>query len=461
VTDFIVKNGYLITMDKERRIFTDGAVAVSGNRITAVGRTADVVAAHPSADMIDAAGKVIIPGLIDGHNHIVSYFCGGYGDESDIFSRLYDTFYPYETLLTPEDAYYSALGNFIEMIKNGTTCFNDPGGYFVDSLAQAAVDIGIRGIMNRSTRDVAPPGKPLPPALFEDTETNLREAEKVVKTWNGAADGRLRAWFSLRYIFNISDQLAIGVRDLARRYGVGIHAHVAAVRRENEAIEQIYGKRSLRRYYDLGLFGPNLYCVHMGFPSEDEVELLVQNDVKVTHCPSAAMLGGWGVIVNKMIPYMIDKGITMSIGTDTNGAAGSLDMFRVMYVFAGIHRDPYDDPTLIGAYRALEHATIVGARACLWDDEIGSIERGKKADIVLVDRSAPEWQHPGRDPVRSLVYSANGSHVDTVIIDGKVVMRNRALTLIDEDRARAKVREHGLAVQQKGQFPVRSAWPIL
>lgn len=219
MTDLIVKNGYLITMDKERRIFADGAIAIAGNRIAAVGRTADILARHKSAHVIDAGGQVIMPGLIDGHNHVMSYFCAGYGDEADIMSRLYDTLYPYETLLTPEDGYYSALGAFIEMIKNGTTCFNDPGGYHVDALGRAAADIGIRGILNRSTRDLAPPGKPLPPALFEDVETNLREGEKAVQAWNGAAEGRLRCWFSLRYIFNISDALATGIRDLAKQYG--------------------------------------------------------------------------------------------------------------------------------------------------------------------------------------------------------------------------------------------------
>lgn len=460
VTDLIVTNGYVLTMDAARRMFADGAVAISGNKIEAVGRSDEILARYKASHVIDAKGSVVMPGLIDGHNHIMSYFCCGYGDEADIMSRLYDTLYPYETLLTPEEAYFSALGNYIEMIKNGTTCFNDPGGYLVDSLAQAAVDIGIRGIVNRSTRDIAPKGKPLPPQLFEDIETNLREAEKTVHAWNGAAGGRIRAWYSLRYIFNISDRLATGIRDLARRDGVGVHAHVAAVRGENEAVQQIFGKRSLERYYDLGLFRPNLYCVHMGFPNEREVDLLVRHGVKVTHCPSAAMVGAWGVIGNKMIPYMIEKGVPVSIGTDTAGAAGSLDMFRVMYVFATVHRDPHNDPTLIGAYKALEHATIVGAKACLWDDEIGSLEPGKKADLLLVDRSAPEWQHPGRDVVRSLVYSANGSHVDTVIIDGKIVMRHRALTMIDEGWATGKIRASAAAVRERGGFPVRTAWPV-
>ena len=129
------------------------------------------------------------------------------------------------------------------MIKNGTTCFNDPDGYHVDALAQAAVDSGIRGIINRSTRDIAPQGKPVPAELFDSLDVNLSEGEKVVKTWHGAANDRIRAWFSLRYVFNISDELASGIGDLARQHGVGVHAHAAAVKGENELVQEIFGKR--------------------------------------------------------------------------------------------------------------------------------------------------------------------------------------------------------------------------
>ena len=460
MADLIIRNGYVVTMNPGRQIYADGAVAVEGSRIVEVGPTADVLARHAGGDVIDAAGMMVIPGLIDGHNHPFAYLIGGLADEVDIFTTLYEHFYPYEVHVTEEEAYTCAAANYLEMIRNGTTCFNDPGGYHVDALGEAAVDIGIRGILNRSTRDIAPSGKPVPKELFDDLETNLVEGEKVVRRWHGAADDRIRAWFSLRYVFNISDELVVGIRDLAARYGVGVHAHVAAVKGENEAVVEIFGKRSLERYHDLGLFGPNLYCVHMGYPSEHEVALLKQHDVKVAHCPSAAMRGAWGIIVNRMIPYMMEQGITVSIGTDTNGAAGSLDMFKVMYVGATVHRDMFDDPALIGAYKVFEMATIDGARACLWEDDIGSLEPGKKADIVLVDRSSIEWTHPGRDPVRSLVYSASGSSVDTVIIDGRTVMRGREVLTVDEEKIARDVVAAGRAWMERAGVRPHCPWPI-
>ncbi len=461
MADLIIKNGYVVTMDPKRRILSNGAIAIEGNRIAAVGRTDDILAEHGAETVIDATDKIVMPGIVDGHNHPFSYLFGGAGDDMSIFDVLYDRFYPYEVHISEEEAYWGCLANFSTMIKNGTTCFNDPGGYHVDALAQAAIDSGIRGIVNRSTRDIAPAGKPVPAELFDSLDVNLREGEKVVKKWHGAADDRIRAWFSLRYVFNISDELASGIGDLARQYGVGVHAHVAAVKGENELIQEIFGKRSLERYYDLGLFGPNLYCVHMGYPNQAEVALLKEHDVKVAHCPTAAMTGGWGVIPNKMIPYMIDKGIAVSIGTDTNGAAGMIDMFRVIYTFAGIHRDMYDDPTLIGSHKALEHATIIGARACLWDDQIGSLEAGKKADITVVDWSELEWLCPARDPIRTLVYGTNGNYVDTVVIDGRVVMRNREMTLVDEDEIKRNVLPVGRDWPRRAGFAVAPDWPVV
>lgn len=461
MADILIKNGYLVTMDAERRIFSDGAIAIEGSRIVDIGRSKDVAARNTATQVIDAQGRMILPGLIDGHNHPFAYLVGGFADEVDIFTTLYKYFYPYEVHVTEEEARICALGNYVEMIRSGTTCFVDPGGYQVDAVAQAAVDIGIRGVIARSTRDTAPPGWDLPSELHEDLDTNLREGERIVKTWHGAADDRIRAWFGLRYVFNISDELATGIRDLARQYDVGIHCHVAAVKGENEKIQEIYGKRSLERYYDLGLFAPNLYCVHMGYPNEREIGWLKEHDVKVAHCPSAAMMGAWGIIINKMIPTMMERGITVSLGSDTNGAAGSLDMIRVMYVAASIHRDMFDDPTLIGAYKALEMATVDGARACLWDDAIGSLEVGKKADVILVDRSAIEWTHPGRDPVRSLVFSANGSSVDTVIIDGRMIMRNRTLLTVDEELVVRQVREAGRSWMARAGVSHQPKWPVI
>lgn len=459
MADFIIANGYVVTMDPRRQIYADGAVAVEGRNVVAVGRTKDVLARHRAALVIDASGKLVLPGLIDGHNHAFQYLSKGIGDDVDIMTWLYKRVYPYETHVNAEEAYIGALGNYVQMIKSGTTCFNEPGGYHTDSLAQAAADVGIRGILNRSTRDIADQGAPLPEKLFESLETNLRQGEAAVAKWNNAAEGRLRCWFGLRYVFNVSDDLCKAIKALADRYKVGIHAHAAAVEGENEAIQERFGKRSLERFYDLGLFGPNLYLVHMGYPNEREIGWLREHDVKVAHCPSASMHGAYGVVGNRMMKRMIELGMTVSLGTDSATAGRFLDMVRVMYLAACAHRDQFADATIMGAYKALEMATIDGARACLWDDAIGSLEAGKRADIVVVGMDELRW-HPNLDPVRSLVYAADGDDVETVIIDGRIVMRDRVILTVDEERLKRDVIRAGKAWIERAGMRLEMPWPV-
>lgn len=459
MADIIIANGYVVTMDGRRQIYSDGAVAIAGRDIVAVGRAKDVLARHRAPHVIDASGKLVLPGLIDGHNHAFQYLSKGIGDDVDIMTWLYKRVYPYETHVTAEEAYVGAIGNYVQMIKSGTTCFNEPGGYHTDSLAQAAVDVGMRGILNRSTRDVADQGAPLPEKLFETLDVNLRKGEAAVAKWNNAAEGRLKCWFSLRYVFNVSDDLCRGIKALAEQYGVGIHAHAAAVEGENEAIQERFGKRSLERFYDVGLFGPNLYLVHMGYPNEREIGWLKQHDVKIAHCPSASMHGAYGVIGQRMMKRMIEMGLTISLGTDSATAGRYLDMVRVMYLAACAHRDQFADATIMGAYKALEMATIQGAKALLWDKEIGSLEAGKRADVIVVDMSGLRW-HPNLDPVRSLIYAADGDDVQTVVIDGRVVMKDRVVLTVDEEKVTRDVIAAGKAWIGRAGMSLDIPWPV-
>jgi cytosine/adenosine deaminase-related metal-dependent hydrolase len=460
VADLTIIHAYVVTMDAQRRIIDDGAIAISGNRIVAVDKTARLLEQPAGAHVIDAGGMMALPGLIDAHMHPNEYLANGIADDVDITSGLYDYIYPYEAALTPEEAYVSGLGAYVEAIKSGTTCFSDPGGTHVDALAQAAVDVGIRGIINRSTRDLDDPTRPIPATLTEATEICLREGEAVVKRWNGAAGGRLKAWFSLRYVFNISEELARGIKTLADRHQVGIHVHAACIHGENEAMRERFGKTALERFYDLGLFGPNLHLVHMGYPEAADVTRLKRHDVKTCHCPTASMLGGYGVIQHKMIPRLLDAGITVSLGTDSATAGGHLDMIRVMNAAACAHKDAFADATVMGAHKALEMATLHGARACLWEDALGSLEPNKFADVVLVRMDGLDW-HPARDPVRSLVYTATGQNVDTVIIDGRVVMRRRVVLTVDEEHLKHRVQQASRAWRERASFARRSPWPVV
>lgn len=459
--DIILSGGTVITMDRRRRILMDGAVAVGGARILEVGKDADVRRRFEGARIIDARGRLILPGLIDGHNHPVHFLSRGISDDQPTHTRWATRVYPFELAATEEDTYVGALGNFAAMLKTGTTCFSDPGGYHVDAVARAAVDSGIRGILARSTQDISSKGVPVPEGAQETTDGALAASRELYDRWNGAAEGRVRVWFALRSVYNASDALCRGVKRLADRHGAGIHCHLCVTERENELSIAQWGARSLERFRNLGLLGPNLYLVHMGAVNDQEVEWLAEHGVKVAHCPSASMLGGFGCIAHGRFPQMIHAGVVVSLGTDAGAVSRFLDMVRVMYLAATAHKDAEADPTVIGCYKALEMATIDGARALGWDDEIGSLEPGKRADVILMDTDGVDWvPNPHANPVANLVYSADGSSVRTVIVDGRVVMEDRKLRTVDEPRLWRDCDAAASATLRRAGIELRPAWPV-
>lgn len=454
--DLVVTGGIVITMDAARTIYNEGAVAIKADRICAVGTAADIDARYVADAQIDAQGGLILPGLIDAHNHPGQYLSKGIGDDVGILDWLYKCVYPYEAFCNEYDVYHGSLANFVEMILNGTTCFCDPGGYHEYALARAAKDIGIRGILSRSTRDLHSSSYPLPAALTETTEQAIERGVDLVERFKD--DGLLRAWFSLRVPYNVTDKLCESIRDLADKYKVGVHSHVCAQDGENEMSVERWGVRVLERLRQLDMLRPNLYLVHMGWVTDEEISWLAEHDVKVAHCPSASMHGAYGNISRGTFPKMHRAGVNISLGTDSVTAGRTLDMFRVMYLAACAHKDATLDPHAFGAYAALEMATIKGARAILWDDAIGSLEADKKADLIIVDTRSPCW-HPLGDPVRTLVYSGGGDSVRTVLIDGRVVMRDRVFPNIDIPSLIKETERRSRRILQAANIAVTSPWP--
>lgn len=455
--DLVVTGGTIVTMDPARNIYSDGAVAVRNDRILAVGKADKIEAAYAASSVINANGGLILPGLIDAHNHPGQYLSKGIGDDVGILQWLYERVYPYESFCGPDDVYIGALANFVEMVSNGTTCFCDPGGYHEESLARAVNEIGIRGIISRSTRDLHDGKYPLPEKLRETTKEALERGLALVERYKG--NDRLRAWFSLRVPYNVTDELCIGIRDLAERHNVGIHSHMCAQDGENEMSIERWGVRVLERLRRLDMLRPNLYLVHMGWVTDEEIRWLAEHDVKVAHCPTASMHGAYGNISRGTFPKMHAAGVTISLGTDSATAGRTLDMFRTMYIAACAHKDATLDPHAFGAFAALEMATIQGARGLMWDDAIGSLEPDKKADLIVIDTSAPCW-HPMGNPVRTLVYSGGGDSVRTVIANGKVLMRDRKFPHIDVDALTQEVEARSKSILGRAGVDVKSPWPL-
>ncbi len=469
MADIVIKNAaYLITMNPERRILQDGAVAIDKGKIVAVGKSSDVLDQHNGDVVIDAKGKVVMPGLIDGHAHPAQYLSKGIADDVDGITWVYKRMFPFETELSPEDAYYSALGEFVEMIRHGTTCHNNPGVPGVDATnaemtAKAMAEIGMRGILSRYTFDTSIPGFEVPQKLLLPTHDQVRMNEELVKKWNGAADGLVRMWFSWRLPYNASDELIVESKELADKYHVGVHTHANMTDGENEAVKSKWGYRTLERYEKLGVLGPNMYLVHMGWTTLDELDLLKKHDVKVCHTPTASVHATLGSLSHGKFPEMLQKGITVTLGSDSASAGRTRDMFFVMYMAATGHKEVRLDHTLVGPYKALEMATIDCAKGLLWDDQIGSIEVGKRADVITLDLSQPEWW-PMWDLVANLVYSGDGSWVDNVIINGKLVMKDREILTVDTAEVMQRLKEHAADIQGRMRtnhgVDVRTKWPV-
>jgi cytosine/adenosine deaminase-related metal-dependent hydrolase len=445
-------------MDPSRRMIRDGAVAIDKDRVVWLGKGKDLEHRFEAETIIDAKGCLILPGFIDGHNHSIQYLSKGIGDDVHIAVWQYERVYPFEAHLGPEDVFVGALGNFVEMVRNGTTCFADPGGYYLEEIVRAMEQVGIRGIISLSTRDIHDSSCPLPKDLAYSTEEMIRQAEDSLIRWKDYSD-MLRVWASLRYTLNVSDRLCRAIQELADRYRVGIHCHCCGFSGEDEEVRKRWGVRSLERYERLGLFGPNLYLVHMGFIQPEDIDLLKRYDVKICHCPSASMHGAYGVISHGLFPELIRAGVTVTLGTDSATAGRFLDLVRVMYLAAAGHKDARENPLEIGAHKAFEMGTIEGARGLGWDNEIGSIEEGKKADLTLVDTGEMAW-HPEGDPISHLIYSASGSSVSTVIINGKVVMRDRKFVTIDEDELQKRIDESAENLKRRARIHVPWKWPV-
>src|ERR1700753_1249321 len=385
--DFVVEGGSVVTMDAEKRIISDGAGAIRGQRIEAGGKREDITRKYRAKRTISARKDLVIPGLIDAHNHPVHFMTKGAIDDLTFQYRFKNIIVPYARALTETETYLNACATFVEMISNGTTCFNDPGSIYGDGVGRAASDVGIRGTLAYESSDV---GGGLEGGPDEGNwKSVIDKSESLMERWQGAADGRLRVWYALNNPHRVSDDLCIAVRDRAAARKLGIHGHMS-ISKQNALHPEFHSP--VRRYHRLGLLNPNLYLIHFVHIVPDDIKLLASHQVKGVHCPGTSMHGAWGAICHGTIPELLAAGVVMGLGSGARAGSRFLDMVRHMYIAAAAHKDARLDATIMGCYKAFEMATIDGARAMLWDDEIGSIEVGKKADISILDVSGPEFQ---------------------------------------------------------------------
>ncbi len=460
----LINKGTLVTVDRERRIIKDGAVAIDGDRIIAVGKSDEVQQEFRAERTINARDKLVLPGLVDAHMHLVQTLSRGVADDVDLYSWLYDRVFPFESSLSEEEAYLSALLGCMEMVRTGTTCFADPGGNQIESAPRAIEQAGLRGIIAwRGVDTTVDEKRPIATPVKASTEEVVTRNEALFKRFNGTAQGRIRVWFGLADCRAASERLIVRTAEKARELGTMVEIHIAGTEECVRHVIEHQGTTEIKYLQRLGVLGPDMLIIHAGWITAEEVPIIKEYDIKVCHCPGASMHGAYGSCSQGKFPELLEAGVTVALGVDSATANNSLDMFRAMYQAATCHKEARLHPSLVSPEQSLEMATINGARALRWEDEIGSLEVGKKADLILVDVSGPHWL-PRQDfsLIPNLVYSGSGADVNTVIIDGAIVMEGREMKTVDEERVLAEVQKAGRQVLKRTglEDKLRPRWPV-
>jgi 5-methylthioadenosine/S-adenosylhomocysteine deaminase len=466
---------YVITVDDARRVLRRASIVIDGVTIAAIGSTEEIDAEYghriaPDA-VIDASKTLIAPGFINTHVHTMEHLSRGLIPDN-LATRPWALgyFFPFQAEMTEREAYISARLACLDMIRCGTTCFIDSSilnaSVYVDAVAQAIDDFGMRAVLGRGVCDKTP--SDLPGYFREEwrcnvfspsTEAALAEAESLLKAWKGRSAARIRVWATVFGLFTLcSDDLFRRIKRLADDYGVGTNFHMASSLGEAEEVEARTGVWPITQLERLGALGPNVLLTHAVAVRDKEVETLAHHGVKVAHCPGAALRLAKGVSRLGKIPEMLAAGIPVSLGADGVCSSGTFDHARLLFLVAGLFKDARMDATLIPAETAVEMATLNGAKGLLWDGEIGSLEVGKKADLIQYDIHRPEWV-PRHDMVRNLVYSADGGSIKNVIIDGHLLVRNRRATRVDEAKLLDEACEAGLAIARRVGLDPQSKWP--
>lgn len=458
--DTLIKGAWIVTMDTERRIYRDGALAIVGDRIHAVGPTAEVEAAVVAKEVIDGSRFVLTPGFVNCHVHITGEpITRGYmPDDLDWQTNVMDWLIPTYQAQTPEEERLSAQFAALEMLRTGTTCFVE-AGTIIDLAAvhDGLSETGIRGRIGQWAQDRAFGPDEDQAAM---TRTAITTLEREMARYPTAGDPLLAAWPALVGHVTATDDLWRAAATLAREHGAGVTAHMSPDPADPDFYLATTGRRPIQHLADLGVLGPHLSLTHAIFLDMDELGLLAESGTHVTHCPMTAMKGAYGASHSGLFPEMAAAGIPIQFGTDGNNNGNSADMMRAMYVTAGLFKDARRDVTLFSAYDVLECATINGAAGAQLGHAIGSLEPGKKADLVAHDRNRPEWV-PLLNVVNQLVWSADGRGVHSVWVDGRRVVDGYRATLIDEERLMAEVEAVAPHVIARAGKTVQCAWPML
>ena len=444
----LIKDGILIPCDGSRKILQNHSVAVEDDRIVDIGKSSELVKKYGEPDkVIDAKRKLIIPGFINTHTHLFQVLCKGLGMDKPLDTWWESSVRRVAPLLGPEECYKAALLGCVENIKSGVTCVNDfmylgHRRGLSDGVVKAFKDVGVRGVLSKGIVDAI---EDRAPELNQPLEDGLREFRELLKRYHNSANGRVRVWIAPSSIWGTSYKAFKESIQLARELGTWITYHCSEAEFVVKVSKQMYGGTETEILARDGLLAGDMLAVHCVWVSENDISLMARHGVKVSHCPVSNMILSDGVAP---VEEMLNKGVVCSLGTDGPASNNNQDMIAVIKNACLLQKVHLLKPTALSAWKALEMATIDGAKAMGMENEIGSIEVGKKADITIINLENP-FTAPTYDPVASLVYSATPENVETVIIDGKIVMEERRMKTVDENNLVKEVYEIGERIMNK------------
>jgi 5-methylthioadenosine/S-adenosylhomocysteine deaminase len=439
--DIVISGCDVVTIDARDTVIRNGAIAIDGGRIVWIGKADDAPARYKGRTRLDGSGRIAMPGLVDAHFHTAQQLLRGKLAEMARTRQLRlpvwkNYLIPFESVLEPEDVHLSAQLAYANMIRVGTTCFAEAGGPHPDKMGEAALEVGIRGFIALSTVDQTETiGADVPGSMMMTAEQAYDRNVELVKRWRDK--DRVQAWLALRQIIVCSPGLIKGIAAAARDLDVKIHTHLCEGTYEIDYAAEKFGKRPTEWLEELGVLSHHLHCAHSVLLSPEEVDLYAKYRLSACHCA----FNNYSIGLPRLIE-MWRRGIDIGLGTDGAASWGTLDIFQVAHVArvaqqatAGVQ---WHIRTPLSSDELLRIATMGGARALGMQNQIGSLEVGKRADLLLCD-SAEIDQTPLHDPLFVASSLVVGRDVRSVIVDGKLVMKEREMLTVDLEAMRARL----------------------
>lgn len=417
----LIENGSIVPMNEANKVLEKHYLIIEGDIITAIGSGEPPAGSYDKR--IDAANHMLLPGFVNAHTHAAMTLLRGYADDMPLMEWLETKIWPLEDKLTADDVYWGTMLAIVEMIKSGTTCFTDMY-FFMDQVARAVEETGIRAVLSRGMVGVGPAH-----------QIAIDESRELVSKWSGKGEGRISFLLGPHAPYTCPPEYLHKVMEIANELKVGINIHIAETLSEFEDIKKLYGRSPVAHLQNVGLFDIHTvgaHCVHL---TDEDIQTLARYKVGVVHNPESNMKLASGIAP---VPALLEAGVPVALGTDGASSNNNLDMLQEMRSCAFLHKVNSFNPTVLPAYQALQMATVNGARA-LRLDQLGTLAVGQKADMILVSLKEAHMI-PRYDLIANLVYSAQAADVQTVIINGQIVMENRVIKTFDEQEVLAQAK---------------------